>query len=167
MKLKPKKILLIGAPAVGKSSFAKRLKFDSFDGDYKSTIGVQLHEIIVAVDEDEIPLVLWDTDGNFGDAIFDTVYSKGASAAVILGDASRPETLQIMIDTAEAFEDNFPARPSLCLINKTDIVMPSADVIENIQQRTDYVATCSALRGEGILAAIESLTKRIIDRDEM
>ena len=34
-------------------------------------------------------LILWDTDGNFGDAIFKHIYMKEASAALIIGDIGR------------------------------------------------------------------------------
>ena len=62
------KIMLLGEIAVGKTSIAKRLVFDRFDSDYKTTIGVNVlsHEVTVyAGGANKMRLVIWDTDGDF------------------------------------------------------------------------------------------------------
>jgi GTPase SAR1 family protein len=38
-----RKIMLLGEIGVGKSSIARRLVFDRFEGDYKPTIGVDVY----------------------------------------------------------------------------------------------------------------------------
>ena len=78
------KIMLLGEIGVGKSSLARRFVFDKFEADYKSTIGVDIltHDVSLA-DGQVLRLVLWDTDGDFGARIFETVYVKGASGALI------------------------------------------------------------------------------------
>ena len=70
------KILLLGDIAVGKTSIAKRLVFDRFDSDYKTTIGVNVlsHEVTVYDGgANKMRLVIWDTDGDFSQAIFNKI----------------------------------------------------------------------------------------------
>lgn len=165
--MRVKKILLAGSAAVGKTSLSRRLKFGSFDSDYKSTIGVQLHELQVEVDGSTVPMILWDTDGNFGEAIFDSVYAKGSAAAIFVCDVTRPDTVENMLNIATKFEEQFPGRPSLCVINKIDLLEPPQILIENIQRHTDHIALCSAKMGTGVRFAIDDLAKQLIQRESM
>ena len=72
------KVMLLGEIGVGKSSLARRLVFDKFSRDYKPTIGVEVYRYDVPADpaSPATSLILWDTDGNFGDAISGTSISN-------------------------------------------------------------------------------------------
>lgn len=165
--MRVKKILLAGSAAVGKTSLSRRLKFGSFDNDYKSTIGVQLHELQVELDEGVLPIVLWDTDGNFGEAIFDAVYAKGSAGAVLVCDVTRPDTVVNMLNIARKFSEVFPGRPSICVINKIDLLEPSELMLKEISEHTDHVALCSAKLGDGVHEALEELAQQIVKRDAL
>src|SRR3989337_2324989 len=93
-----RKVRLLGEIGVGKSSLARRLVFDKFDFDYKPTIGVDIYrfEVPETPQRPGVALIIWDTDGNFGEAIFKHIYMKEASGALIIGDLSRPPTLESM-----------------------------------------------------------------------
>ncbi len=123
-----KKVMLLGEIGVGKSSLARRLVFDKFEFDYKPTIGVDVYRYVVpdAPGRPQMSLVIWDTDGNFGDAIFRHIYMKEASAALIIGDISRPSSLTTMTKLAQGFSDAFPGRHTGFVVNKTDLV-PDAE----------------------------------------
>ncbi|MFX8028161.1 hypothetical protein ABTK68_19465, partial [Acinetobacter baumannii] len=62
-----------------------------------------------------------DTDGDFGTQIFDTVYVTGASAAIIVSDVTRPQTVTRMVEWVRGFEERFPGRPYRALLNKIDL----------------------------------------------
>ncbi len=124
-----RKVMLLGEIGVGKSSTVQRLVFDRFEFDYKPTIGVDVYRY----DLPDVPgrerssLIVWDTDGNFGDSIFRHVYMREAAAAMIIGDLSRPQTLDTMVKLAEGFADALPGRHIALLLNKSDLVSaPSA-----------------------------------------
>lgn len=163
--MRAKKILLLGAQAVGKTSIARRLKFDTFEHDYKSTIGVQLHEINLSFDEQIQPVVIWDTDGNFGDKIFESVYVKGASGALVVADCSRPHTIDHMQYLISCFEQMLPGRPCFGVLNKTDREMPSDAAISRIGTNLQQLHLCSALTGQGLLRATHSLLEASNNRD--
>ena len=124
-----RKVMLLGEIGVGKSSTVQRLVFDRFDFNYKPTIGVDVYryEVPDAAGRERSSLIVWDTDGNFGDAIFRHVYMKEAAAAMIIGDLSRPQTLETMVRLAEGFREALPGRHIALLLNKSDLVAsPSA-----------------------------------------
>ena len=37
-----------------------------------------------------VTLIIWDIDGDFGESIFQHIYIRGASSALVIGDASEP-----------------------------------------------------------------------------
>jgi small GTP-binding protein len=124
-----RKVMLLGEIGVGKSSTVQRLVFDKFDFSYKPTIGVDVYryDLPEAPGRDRSSLIVWDTDGNFGETIFRHVYMKEAAAAMIVGDLSRPQTLETMVRLAEGFADAMPGRHISLLLNKSDLVtVPSA-----------------------------------------
>lgn len=150
---------------MGKTSLSRRLKFNSFEVDYKSTIGVQLHELKIDIDGVKVTSVLWDTDGHFGEAIFDAVYAKGSAAAILMCDVTRPDTVVNMLNIANKFDEVFPGRPSLCIVNKIDLLEPSAVLINEIKSHTDHLALCSAKHGTGVQSAYESLVEQLLRRE--
>lgn len=119
-----KKLMLLGEIGVGKSSLARRLVFNKFEFDYKPTIGVDVYRYIVPADDAQpgMTLIIWDTDGNFGDAIFRHIYMKEAAGALIIGDLSRRETLRTMQKLGEGFAESFPGRYLGYIANKADLV---------------------------------------------
>ena len=123
-----RKVMLLGEIGVGKSSIVQRLVFDKFEATYKPTIGVDVYRYDVPKSDarDGITLIVWDTDGNFGDAIFRHIYMKEAAAALIIGDLSRPPTLDSMVKLGSGFADAFPGRHIGYVVNKTDL-LPDAE----------------------------------------
>ncbi len=119
-----RKIMLLGEIGVGKSSLARRLVFDRFEFDYKPTIGVDIfrYEVEPTPARGAMSFIIWDTDGNFGQAIFRHIYMKEASAALIVGDMTRPQTLDTMLALGTGFMAEFPGRVLTYVVNKTDLV---------------------------------------------
>jgi Ras-related protein Rab-5C len=124
------KVMLLGEIGVGKSSTVQRLVFDRFEFDYKPTIGVDVYryEIPASSNRGRTALIVWDTDGNFGDTIFKHVYMKEAAAAMIIGDLSRPGTIATMVNLAIGFREALPGRHISLMLNKADLITSSTDI---------------------------------------
>jgi Ras-related protein Rab-5C len=118
------KLLLLGDIGVGKTSIARRLVLDQFDGTYKATIGTDIYryEVVPPPTAEPFHFVIWDTDGNFGDTIFQHVYAKRADAALVVGDATRPTSLEAALERARGFIDAFPGRSVSVIVNKIDML---------------------------------------------
>lgn len=118
-----RKLMLLGEIGVGKSSLARRLVFNKFEFDYKPTIGVDVYRYDVPdrPGRDAVSLIVWDTDGNFGEAIFKHIYMKEASGALIIADVTRPQTLETQHTLATGFNAAFPGRHIGFVVNKIDL----------------------------------------------
>ena len=157
------KVMLLGDIGVGKSSLARRLLFDTFESEYKTTIGVDVRTCDVTTSEGPLRLILWDTDGDFGMSIFETLYMRGASAAVIVADASRPATLVKLANLSRGFAERLPGREIRAVINKVDLAegalpQPPAEVDPS------FVVKTSAKTGAGVRELFEGLAAGILRR---
>src|SRR5450631_1708231 len=146
--MKSAKVMLLGDIGVGKSSLARRFVFDRFESDYKTTIGVDILTHNVDCAGQILRMILWDTDGDFGQHIFESVYARGASGAIIVSDASRPSTILKMANLARGFEQRFPGRPLRGVVNKIDLRPGHRAAAAGAG--SDPTLYSSALTGEGM-----------------
>ena len=58
-----KKICLLGASAVGKTSLVRRFVQGIFSDVYRTTIGVQIESKRITVGDRELQLIIWDLEG--------------------------------------------------------------------------------------------------------
>jgi small GTP-binding protein len=165
-----RKVMLLGEIGVGKSSIVERLVFDRFDLEYKPTIGVDVYRYEIPASETRaaISLIIWDTDGNFGDTIFRHVYMKEASAALVVGDLSRRETLETMTRLGHGFEEALPGRHVSFILNKVDLVGVPEDMEfeRSLSQSDRDVVRTSAKTGENVEYAFLHTADAIIRRGQ-
>ena len=165
-----KKIMMLGEIGVGKSSLVQRLVFDRFDFNYKPTIGVDVYRFDVppSPGREAMSLIVWDTDGNFGEAIFRHVYMREASAAFIVGDLSRRNTLDSMAKLGCGFRDALPGRHVTFVLNKTDLVSAPAriDIPDELQAFAAPLVKTSAKTGENVLQSFIDTADAIRRRDQ-
>ena len=163
-----RKIMLLGEIGVGKSSIVRRLVFDRFDGVYSPTIGVDVYRYTVpaGAEHGEQSLIVWDTDGNFGEAIFNHVYMRQASAALVIADLSRPQTIEKMRGLAETFLERLPGRFCGLILNKIDLVPNGgAHMLPEALARHHLPVTCtSATTGHNVRQAFDDAAAAIARR---
>jgi small GTP-binding protein len=117
-----KKVCLLGDFGVGKTSLIRRFVEGRFDDKYLSTIGVKITRKVIPRAYGSMNLLMWDLAGSNGfDSISNSSYLQGASAAMLVCDATRRETL----DTFEEYARQIRllnARVSLVFVcNKIDL----------------------------------------------
>lgn len=116
-----KKICLVGAFAVGKTSLVQQYVHSFFSEKYHSTIGVKVEKKRVAVKQHEIDLIIWDL---YGEDEFQTVrmsYLRGAAGCLYVVDGTRRATLDVMLDLRTRVEQNIGRIPCILLLNKEDL----------------------------------------------
>lgn len=163
-----RKVMLLGDIGVGKSSIVQRLVFDKFDFNYKPTIGVDVYRYEMPASEGRkaISLIVWDTDGNLSDLMFRHVYMKAASAAMIVGDVTRRETLDTMVRLAQGFNVELPGRHVSFLLNKQDLIETSSfiDLPQLLRDRPQDTKLTSAKSGANIQIAFREASDAILRR---
>jgi small GTP-binding protein len=124
MKTKVKKICILGAEGVGKTSLVKRYVDNQFSQSYKSTIGVQISDKKVTLSpEESIQLILWDIEGLNYKNEYPLTYLLGASAYIFVGDTSREESISALIDLDQKICKRITtAVPKYYALNKIDLI---------------------------------------------
>ena len=115
-----KKVCLLGATGVGKTSLVRQFVEGMFSDKYLTSIGVKVDKKIVALATGEVQLMLWDLEGIDRYCGFQPRYLRGAAAYVIVTDHTRSQSL------VEGMEIHKMARevtdaPAFLAINKCDL----------------------------------------------
>ncbi len=121
MALVQKKVCMLGATAVGKTSLVRRFVESLFSEKYQATIGVKIDRKLVEVGDATVSLLLWDLQGEDEFQRVRLSYLRGASGFIYVADGTRPETLDTVRTLRALAEESVGAVPSLLFLNKADL----------------------------------------------
>jgi small GTP-binding protein len=159
-----KKICLLGAFGVGKTSLVRRYVDTIFSDTYLTTVGVKIDKKVMTVGSEEMALILWDIAGEDAVAAVRVSYLRGAAGYLLVIDGTRPETL----DTAASIQSRITAEigavPFLALLNKADLVEDWAIAPERVEQLEAAGWTfrrTSAKTGDSVEDAFQELAARL------
>ncbi len=116
-----KKICMIGAFAVGKTSLVQRYVNSIFSEKYMTTIGVKIDQKMIQVDGKEVNLLLWDIHGEDEFQKVKSAYLTGASGYFLVIDGTRKNTLDVARNLQEMATNATQDAPWIALINKADL----------------------------------------------
>jgi small GTP-binding protein len=163
-----KKVCLIGAYAVGKTSLVRRFVSGIFSDDYLTTVGVKIDQRTLTVLEREMRLMIWDLAGSDEFQSVRKSYLQGASGFLYVADGTRIETLDAVREEHDEIAVGFPGVPSLLLVNKCDLVEEwEADekALAPLRDKGFDVLKTSARTGEQVAEAFDLLARRMCVRD--
>ena len=152
------KTILVGDFKVGKTSLINRFVRNSFKADYQSTIGVDLSEKLITLNEDtDIQFIIWDIAGQKKSiAPYRKKFYKGANFAFIVLDRTRPNNIESIRDLYNDIKDHATSEIIFVLIgNKSDLADKIITSEEDIKKVADhygfhsYILT-SAKTGENV-----------------
>lgn len=159
-----KKICLLGAFGVGKTSLIRRYVDSIFSDAYLTTVGVKIDKKVLIVGTEEIALILWDIAGEDEIAAVRVSYLRGAAGYLLVVDGTRPETL----DTAESIQKRITAEigavPFFVLLNKADLVEDWAlppERIEVLEAAGWTFRRTSAKTGDSVEETFAALAARL------
>lgn len=159
-----KKVCLLGDFAVGKTSLVRRFVYNLFDEKYISTIGVKVSRKAITVSNEgkviELVMMLWDLAGSEEFDRVRTSYLRGASAAILVCDLTRPESLDNLSLYVKELRAVRPAAELVLAANKSDLIeqwqasqLPLLDVEAVGREASRLGAKCfftSAKTGAGV-----------------
>jgi small GTP-binding protein len=165
------KICVIGEMSVGKTSLIRRFVDRSFDDAYLTTVGVKISRKHVPAGEgaekhpDGIQLVLWDLEGGESFGEIASAYLKGARGAIIVGDVTRPQTIEALEGHARHFLRINPGGVILLALNKSDLDHDQDILVPASLRDLDAVLRTfhtSARTGDGVDGAFVALAHHFL-----
>jgi small GTP-binding protein len=163
-----RKICLVGASGVGKTSLVGRFVSSVFSEKYMTTVGVKIERKHVDVSGKSMSLVVWDIEGHDDLREPRPSYFNGMSGYLLVIDGTRPRTLDKALAIEEWIRNTSRAPiPHVALINKADLRdewVLHDQAIESLRGRTWDVRVVSAKTGTGVDEAFRALAERLLSR---
>jgi len=159
-----KKVCMLGAYAVGKTSLVSRFVKSLFSDKYHTTVGVKVDKKVVAVGEDQVNLLLWDIYGEDDFQKLRTSYLRGSSGYVLTVDGTRRETLEKAVILQSRAHEMLAGVPFVLMLNKADLVDKwevDDSAVEDLVQQGWPTFRTSAKTGEGVEQAFLALARRM------
>ena len=100
-----KKICMLGAFAVGKTSLVRRFVTSCFSEQYQTTIGVTVDKKSLTVDGSDLTFVLWDLYGEDEFQKLRRSYLRGSAGYLLVLDGLRRTTLEIALRIHQSVTD--------------------------------------------------------------
>jgi hypothetical protein len=160
-----KKICMLGAFSVGKTSLVKRYVQSVFSETYLTTVGVKIDKKTVELPGRSLNLILWDLAGEDDVNALRMSYLRGAAGYVLVADGTRPATLDVAVSLRGRVEADYGPLPFVILLNKNDLLaqwaVPDAEIAA-LREGGWWVRTSSARTGEGVEDAFLDLAIRAV-----
>ena len=121
MPVVQRKVCMLGATSVGKTSLVRRFVESIFSEKYQATIGVKIDRKLVELGDTTVSLLLWDLQGEDEFQRVRLSYLRGASGLIYVADGTRPDTLLTTRSLRALAEETVGDVPSLLFLNKSDL----------------------------------------------
>lgn len=161
-----KKVALLGASGVGKTSLVRRFVASVFDEKYLTTIGVKVDKKVVTVRGRDVSLMLWDVAGAEEHFSVPSGYVRGAAGYLLVVDATRPDTLETARELAVQVAREVGALPHVVVLNKSDLTDAQhvdCDGASAAIPTGAVIIRTSAKTGDGVDDAFQRLADAIIE----
>ena len=166
-----KKVCILGAPAVGKSSLIRRFLGAEFSETYHATTGADIKKIVLELEADKVQLMLWDIQGMDEYAHGFNHYLKGASAIIYVVDGTQRETLGRALELRQKTEDYLgSAVPSIMLFNKSDLAHHwkiSSSMINEVEAEGVFAILTSSRDGCGVDTAFNLIARVMLGKSSL
>lgn len=155
-----KKVVVWGAPSVGKTSLISRFVYQKFSDSYLTTIGMKIDKKTVFIDDYTIDMVLWEVGGQ--ERLIEN-FMRGSEGVIYVIDISRPETYEDLGRIWDFLERVAPDAEKVIIANKVDLISSSElkAIIKKLDIEPDFYS--SAKTGECVEEMFEHLAARLVE----
>ena len=170
------KIIVVGAPAVGKTSLVKKYTKGEFEKDYISTLGAQFSRFEETIENDTVELIIWDIAGQETYDMMRKKFYIGSSGCIVVFSHAPDERKSVSeIDKwVNEVRSNSGEIPMILFGNKIDLIdvkeLEENDTMENSDHNVGQIVNLhgfmgyyktSALTGERVTEAFHSLIHKL------
>lgn len=161
-----KKICMLGAFAVGKTSLVQRYVHSLFSDKYHTTVGVKIDKKPVSVKGIPLDLILWDIHGEDEFQAVRSSYLRGASGCLVVVDGTRRYTLDTAHVLLKRTQETVGRIPVIFLFNKSDL-MDTWEIeptqLEALENQGTVIIQTSAKDGSGVELAFTTLAEMMLE----
>jgi small GTP-binding protein len=160
-----KKICMLGATAVGKTSLVRRFVEGFYSDKYQTNIGVKIDKKPVRVKDKDLDMLLWDIYGADEFQSMRMAYLNGMSGYLLVADGTRKNTINDALSIQESMAKDFAKVPFIFLLNKVDLKdewEAGPDLEAELAARGWMVMRSSAKTGEAVEAAFHTLGEKML-----
>ncbi len=161
-----KKICLLGAFAVGKTSLVTRFVDSIFSEKYHTTVGVRIEKKALRLGGREWHLIIWDLAGEDEFIQFRPSYLRGSSGYLLVADGTRRATLDAAVRMQQRVCDTIGNVPFVLMLNKSDLADEwevAERTIEALSRRGWTWLKASAKTGAGVEEAFLTLVGKMME----
>lgn len=160
-----KKVCMLGGFAVGKTSLVRCFVDNVFSQSSRTTLGVKIDNKVVSINDTNISLTLWDIHEEDSYERVAPAYFRGIAGYLLLVDPTRPATLENAVAMRKDVERVAGGVPFVLVKNKADSKANwriAANDLGELERSAVAVAEVSAMTGEGVSEAFESLAQEFL-----
>ena len=161
-----KKICMIGAFAVGKTSLVQQHVHSIFSEKYHTTVGVKIDKKTMVVAGRQLDLIIWDLHGEDDFQTVQMSYLRGASGSIYVVDGTRRATLEIAMKLKGRADQAVGLLPAIVALNKCDLQHRwemAADDMNRLAEEKIPVMKTSAKTGRSVEALFQTLAGLVLE----
>jgi small GTP-binding protein len=161
-----KKICMLGAFAVGKTSLVRQFVESIYSDKYHTTVGVKIDKKQVTAAGQEVNLLLWDIQGEDGVQKLRPAYLRGAAGYILVIDVTRRATLDTAYAIQRSAQEIVGLVPFVVVVNKIDLIDEwdlDDQAIDDLSRNGWIVYRTSAKTGRHVEEAFLTLAQKIME----
>jgi len=164
-----KKVCLLGAAGVGKTSLVSRYVHNLFKQSYISSVGLSISKKIVSIGERELTLMIWDMAGEEVGSPVKINQTRDASGLILVADGCNAASLETAIDIRQRYLSEGESIPTVLIVNKVDLHEEWQVDIKSLRafEHSGLVTfTTSAKTGKGVEEMFSHIARTMIVESE-
>ncbi|MDI1480184.1 GTP-binding protein [Polyangium sp. y55x31] len=164
--LEKRKVCLLGATGVGKTSLVMRFVRSIFSDQYQTTIGTKIETKHLTYGDHVMVLVIWDLSGEDEFQRVRLSYLRGAAGYLLVADGTRRATVETAMALHHAATEIVGDVPRVLVLNKADLraSWELDDAHERELAARWTVFETSAKTGAGVEEAFRALGQALLQR---
>lgn len=160
-----KKICMLGAFSVGKTSLISQYVNSIFSEKYTTTIGVKIDKKQLTVNGTSLSMILWDVYGEDNHQRVMPSYLRGLSGYIIVVDPTRSSTISNAISLHKMVNDSIGPMPFVLALNKCDLKddwVDSLDELDELKAMAEGTFETSAKLDVGVDELFQTLGMAVV-----
>jgi hypothetical protein len=160
-----RKVCMLGAAGVGKTSLVSRFVHSVFRDSYLTTVGVAISKKTVNVGTTEVSMSIWDIAGEEDGAPVKLNQVRGAHGLILVADGCHLLTLDVAESIRRRFFTEAGVCPTVLAVNKVDLFDEwevKMEVLEYQSRNGLTTFTTSAKTGKGVEQMFTHLARMMV-----